>query len=452
MQSQSDQQLLFENLVDRPVVVKPVEQLLTSDAGLLPIREFDRNWRFTARLAECLEDRRSSCEHSFEEMLRQRLFGVLADYEDCNDHSDLRHDPVFKIVAERLPEDEPLASQPTLSRFENSITPGMLLRLQTMLVTTGIERLREHHGGDLPESVTLDIDPTDVPTHGQQQLTMFHGFYDQHQYYPQIITEPTTQHAFFAQLRPGTMHPAKDAVASLFSVIEPLRQERPDITIHVRADSGFASPELYETCENEGFSYIIGLATNKRLMAEAEELLAVAVEQFEQTGEKQRLFCAFEYQAGSWIKSRTVIAKVEVSRHGTNVRFVVTNQWVASAAQAELRYDDYVRRGTSEQRNDELKNGLSMDRLSCHRFMANFWRLLLHTHAYNLLNALRDSEAVPSELQHAQPQTWRSRLIKVAARVIQSTRRIVIELSSGWPHWESFTTVSQRAMAPSRAP
>lgn len=452
MESQSDQQLLFENLVNRPVVVKRVGVEMSSDAGLLPVREFDRRWRFTERLAECLDDVRSRCEHSFEEMLRQRLFGILADYEDCNDHDDLRHDPIFKLVTKRLPDDEPLASQPTLSRFENSITPGMLFKLQSLLVTTGIERLRQKHDGALPESITLDIDPTAVATHGEQQLTMFHGFYDQHQYFPQIITEPTTQHAFFAQLRHGTMHPAKDAEDCLLSVIEPLRTQRPNMAVHVRADSGFASPSLYKMFENKGISYIIGLSTNPRLKGEAEDLVAQAVAQFEQTDEKQRLFCVFDYQAGTWTKSRTVIAKVEVSRHGTNVRFVVTNQWVASDRHAEFRYDEYVGRGTSEQRNDELKNGLSMDRLSCHRFMANFWRLLLHVHAYNLLNALRADEMVPAELRRAQPAKWRLRLIKVAARVVQSTRRIVLEVSSSWPHWDSLVAVSARSFASQRAP
>jgi hypothetical protein len=452
MQSQSVQQLLFSNLVDRPVVVKRADFEMSSDAGLLPIREFDRRWRLTERMIECLEDNRSRHDHSLAEMLRQRLFGILADYEDCNDHDDLRHDPVFKIVAGKSVNEDALASQPTLSRFENSITPKMLERLRTLLVTTGIEQLRQKNNGQLPDNVTLDIDPTDVTTHGQQQLTMFHGYYDQHQYFPQIITEPTTQHAFFAQLRHGSMHPAKGADECLLAVIDPLRQQRPDIAIHVRADSGFGAPALYEMLENKGFSYIIGLTGNPRLERATEVLMAKAVTQFEQTGQKQRLFSVFEYRAKSWHKSRTVIAKAEASRNGTNLRFVVTNQWVGSARHAEQRYDEYVQRGTSEQRNDELKNGLSMDRLSCHRFMANFWRLLLHVHAYNLLNALRDSDEVPTELQHAQPARWRTRLIKVAARVVQSTRRIVLELSASWPHWDVFAAVTNRLPASSRAP
>ena len=446
MQIQTDQRLLFENLVDQDVIVKRADVEITSDAGLIPVREFDRRWRLTERMVECLTERRSRCKHYVDEMLRQRLFGILADYEDCNDHDDLRTDPIFKLIAGRCPNDDPLASQPTLSRFENSITPQMLDALRGLLVTTGVERLRMNNAGQLPDTVTLDIDPTDVTTHGQQQLTMFHGYYNQHQYFPQIITEPTTQHAFFAQLRFGSMHPARGADECLRLVTDPLREQRPDIAVHVRADSGHASPTLYKFLENKGFSYVIGLQGNAVLYRASATLMEKATDRFKKTNENQRQFSVFEYRADSWTKSRTVIAKVEVTSRGTNQRFVVTNQWVGSALHAELRYNDYVQRGTSEQRNDELKNGLSMDRLSCHRFMANFWRLLLHVHAYNLLNAIRDSEDVPAELRKAQPASWRTRLIKVAARVTQSTRRIVLEISSSWPHWDKLTAVSKRTL------
>lgn len=189
MQEQSVEQLLFQNLADRSVIVKRAEVEITSDAGLIPVREFDRKWRLTERMVECLADERSRCEHSIDEMLRQRLFGILADYEDCNDHDDLRTDSLFKLMAGRCPNDDALASQPTLSRFENSITPKMLEALRTLLVTTGVERLRMNNAGELPDSITLDINPTDVATHGQQQLTMFHGYYDQHQP-PQAVCLP----------------------------------------------------------------------------------------------------------------------------------------------------------------------------------------------------------------------------------------------------------------------
>ena len=444
--------LTFELLADRPVVVQSADVRLSSDAGLLPLREFDRQCRLTERMAQCLSDTRRDPEHTLTEMLRQRLFGILADYEDCNDHQDLRTDPIFQLLAGRTPGDAPLASQPTLSRFENSITPAMLRSLLELLVTTGIEQLQAVHGGQLPESVTLDIDPTDIQTHGAQQLTLFHGYYDQYQYFPQLITEPTTQHVFWAHLRHGTMHPSKGADDDLGEVVSRLRAARPDIAIHIRGDSGLAAPHLYQFCEENGLSYTLGLTSNRRLTALAEALMQRAVDQFETTGEKQRLLTTFDYQADSWDRPRTVIAKAECSSAGTNLRFVVTNLWVGSDLHAAVRYDDYIQRGASEQRNDELKNGLSLDRLSCHRFLANFWRLLLHTFAYNLLNALRQSDGAPEELRRAQPATWRTRLIKVAARVTRSTRRILVELSTHWPHWGGYESLAGHLLATARAP
>lgn len=452
MDSQCAEQLSFGFLIDRLVVVQPSNAQMSSDAGLLPVREFDRQWRFTERMADCLSDSRSRPEHAVPEMLRQRLFGILADYEDCNDHDDLRTDPVFKMVAGRLPDDDPLASQPTLSRFENSITPAMLQQVLQFLVTTGIERLQQVHGGRLPDQLTLDIDPTDVATHGQQQLSLFHGYYDQHQYFPQLITEPTTQHVFRAQLRHGSAHAARGADDDLLEVVRPLRAEDPQLAIHVRGDSGLGQPQMYRVCEENSLSYTFGLTSNPRLKTRAASLLQRAVEQFETTGEKQRLFTVFDYQADTWERPRTVIAKAECHSAGTNLRFVVTNQWVASDCHARQRYDEYIQRGTSEQRNDELKNGLSMDRLSCHRFMANFWRLLLHVNAYNLLNALRDSEEIPEELRCAQPSRWRTRLIKAAARITQSTRRVLVQVSSHWPHWPNYLRIAKATLASARAP
>ena len=235
-------------------------------------------------------------------------------------------------------------------------------------------------------------------------------------------------------------------------VVTPLRGEHPGMRIHIRGDSGFGNPKMYDVCEENGLSYTFGLAGNSRLKALAAPLLARAVAQFEATNEKQRLFTVFGYQADSWDRPRTVIAKAECHSPGTNVRFAVTNLWVGSDGHAQQRYDDYVQRGTSEQRNDELKNGLSMDRLSCHRFMANFWRLLLHVNAYNLLNGLRNTPGIPAELRRAQPARWRTRLIKVAARITQSTRRVLIEVSSHWPHWSDYVTVAHHTLSPARAP
>ena len=440
-------QLSLSFFADRSLVVQRHAGQISSDAGLLPIRQLDDRLCYTQRLAAGLDDDRREPRHTQLEMLRQRLYGILADYEDCNDHDTLRDDPIFKLIADRLPEDDPLASQPTLSRFENAVSIDTLWRTLDFLTATGIERLREKNNGRLPEQLTLDLDATDDPTHGQQQLALFHGYYEQYQYFPIVISEPTTQHVFYAALRPGTVHAALGADEDLQFVVARLRQARPDLAVHVRGDAGFGLPRMYKICEENNLTYTFGIGANKRLQALARPLFDQAVAEYERSGEKQRLFTRFEYQAGSWGRPRTVIAKAECHAAGTNLRFVVTNLEVKSDADAERVYDDYTQRGTSEQRFDELKNGLHADRLSCHRFVANFWRLLLHTTAYNLLNWLRDNDTIPAELRTAQPATWRSRLIKVAATVVQSARRIVVAVAGQWPHWPTYLAASGRSGA-----
>ena len=321
MSSQTVEQFSFDFLPHLPVIVQRHEGQLSSDAGLLPLRQFDGRWSYTRRLAECLVDPKPSRQHSLLSMLRQRLFGILAGYEDCNDHDTLRDDPVFKLIADRLPDDEPLASQPTLSRFENLATPAVLQKLIDFTISTGIEHLKQKHGGKLPASITLDLDATDDPTHGHQQLTLFHGYFGQYQYFPLIISEPTTKHIFLAWLRPGTVHASLGAEDDLMRVVNALRKERPDIVIHVRADAGFGLPRMYEICEENGLTYTFGFASNERLKRITEGLMNDAVKQYGQTKDKARLFDCFQYQCDSWDHARTVVAKAECHSAGTNLRF-----------------------------------------------------------------------------------------------------------------------------------
>lgn len=453
MSSQTVDQLSFGFLPHLPVIVQRHPGQLSSDAGLLPLRQFDQRWNYTQRIAECLVDPKPSRQHSLRSMLRQRLFGILAGYQDCNDHDTLRDDPVFKLIADRLPDDEPLASQPTLSRFENLATPQVLQKLIDFTIDTGIERLKQKHGGRLPASITLDLDATDDPTHGHQQLTLFHGYFGQYQYFPLIISEPTTKHVFVAWLRPGTVHASLGAEDDLMRVVNALRKESPDIAIHVRGDAGFGLPRMYKICEENGLTYTFGFSTNPRLKKLTESLMSRAVEQYQQTQEKQRLFDCFQYQCNTWDHPGTVVAKAECHSIGANLRFVITNRdSVISVHEGEREYDHYIQRGESEQRMDELKNGLHMDRLSCHRFMANFFRLLLHTAAFNLLSAARDDQHLPDVLRVGQPCTWRSMLIKVAAVVVQSARRIVVKLAGNWPWWTMYRSFSERALNFSSGP
>jgi hypothetical protein len=457
MSSQGVLQLSFDFLPDLPVVVQPSAGRLSSDAGLLPIRQFDQRWDFTGRMAGCLADSRSDPRHTLLSMLRQRIYGIIAGYEDCNDHDTLRSDSILKLCAGRLPDDEALASQPTLSRFENQPTPAELRTLIDFNIKTGIERLKQKHGGALPASITLDLDATDDPTHGHQQLTLFHGYFEQYQYFPLIISEPTTRHIFLAWLRPGTVHASLGADDDLMRIVNALRKERSDMRIHIRGDAGFGLPRMYQICEGNGLTYTFGFSANSRLKQRTEALMQRAVAWHGRTKQKARLFECFQYQCDTWEHPRTVIAKAECHEGGTNLRFVVTNLpadasppqsdgWISDPVAREV-YDDYTMRGESEQRMDELKNGLSMDRLSCHRFMANFFRLLLHTAAFNLLNAMRDDPALPQLLRAGQPCTWRTHLVKVAARVIQSTRRVVVQLSATWPWWPLYRDAGERALA-----
>ena len=452
MPGQDVEQLSFSFFPHRRLVVQRFAGQISSDAGLLPVRELDQQLGYTRRLAAGLTDPRRNPQQGLLAMVRQRVYGMLADYEDCNDHDDLRDDPIFKLITDRLPEGRPLASQPTLSRFENNVTIDALNNTMAFLAETGVERLRQQNHGHLPDRLTLDIDATDDPTHGEQQLSFFHGYYDQYQYFPIAISEPTTQHIFFAALRPGNMHAATGADDDVLFVAQRLRVARPDIQIHVRGDSGFGLPMMYKVCEDHHLTYTFGIATNKRLKPLAEPLLQRAVQRYKDTGQKQRLFTYFSYQAKSWERPRTVVAKAECQAAGTNLRFVVTNRTVGSHEQAEALYDDYIQRGTSEQRFDELKNGLHADRLSCHRFIANFWRLLMHTAAFNLLNWLRDDERIPDELRRTQPCTWRSKVIKVAATVWQTARRVVISLAGQWPHWRHYVAASRRGGALAAGP
>jgi hypothetical protein len=462
----------------RPVVVEPSRAALSSDAGLLPLRQFDEHIGLTRAFADALEDPRDPdlTEHTFLEMVRSRLYSILADYEDQNDHDTLRCDPVFKLLADRSPEDDDLASQPTLSRFENAISIASLKRLRDVFIDQFIASFEQP-----PRRLTFDLDAIDDPAHGHQQLTFWHGYYDQNQYLPLVITCAENDQFVMLSLRPGNVHAALGADDDLEYLVKRLRAVWPGVVLIVRGDAGFGMPWMYEVCERLHLLYTFGLSSNSVLQRHSEALLAVAVAGWEQEQQAarredrpalpQRLFTGFWYQARSWPQPRWVIAKAEAHAQGTNRRFVVSNRPGARLL-AEAAYDEYAERGESENRNKEFKCDLAMDRLSDHRFCANYFRLYLHAAAMNLLVRLRRGVALPvsqapppvtagvaerrqhfgrrrqqDPLGEGQPWTWRSLFIKVAAEVVVSCRRVVVRLSSSWPHLEQFRQVCERLHA-----
>jgi hypothetical protein len=465
-------QLSLNFLPGKAVEVEPVDENISSDAGLLLVRQFDRQLQLTDGFAAQLHDGRRDPEHSMLEMVRSRVFGILAGYEDQNDHDALRSDAVFKLLADRLPEDDDLASQPTLSRFENSISPSSLLRLEDWFIDRFVNSFSE-----VPREVTLDVDVFDDPTHGQQQLTLFHGFYGQYQYQVRAITCAENDLVVLPALLYGTADPALALSRDLERIVQRLRERFPDVLIRLRADSGYAKPWLYRVCEQLGVEYSVGLGMNPVLKRHSEKLLEIAVQQYEATGLPQRLFTGFWYQAGTWLLPRWVVVKCEANAQGTNRRAVVTNRPGARTLPQGV-YDEYSERGESENRNKELKCELCADRLSDHRYMANCFRMFLHCLANNLLVLLRqtiaatppeerhdsylEQDAVPSEAcvgrkrrrylnrrREADPLgeghacTWRMRLIKVAARIKVTARRVRVFLSGSWPFLHHYRDVGQ---------
>lgn len=459
MSLQSAQQFVFGFWDNRPIEFEQIDENLSSDGGLIAFGQLDQKLGWTESLAKLISDSRNAPTHSALSIVRQRVFGIIAGYEDQNDHDSLRSDPVFKLIADRSPDDDDLASQPTISRLENSVTAGDLLKMEDWFIDRFVESFTEE-----PAEITLDIDTFDDPAHGDQQLVFFHGFYNQYQYQVRAITCAENDMVVLPSLLFGSAHASLGAADDLRRVIEKLRGRFSHVTIHVRADSGFAVPQMYDTLEQlDGVVYSIGYQMNSRVKRESDELLKQSVAAFESTSQAQRNFMRLDYQAKSWQRSRSIVVKCEVQSAGTNRRAVVTNRPGVHVCPDGV-YNEYADRGESENRNKELKCELCCDRLSDHRYMANLFRVMMHCVAANLLVRLRDiveivpeiaddaGEEIPLEARSSSAKrrhhtrrrrrdplgegyacTWRTHVIKVACRVIVRTRRVRVQFSSSWP-------------------
>lgn len=421
---------------------------ISSDGGVLLLRQADEKLGLTASLAKLLPDDRYAerIRHSRLEQLRQRVYQICLGYEDCNDADRLRTDPALRLAcgAER----DELSSQPTLSRFENAVTGRELNQLWRAYERQYVDAL-----DPATTLIVLDIDSTDDPTHGDQQLSFFHGFYDQHMYHPLLVFDALSGELVTALLRPGRAHGAKGSISILTRLIRAIRGRCPNAAILVRGDSAFAGPRLLERLEQLNaelgdVDYVLGLATNSRLVALSEPLRTSVAEQFAEHGRFVRRFGWMPYAAGSWPAERQVVVKVEHSERGENPRFVVTT---LDGFPPGLIYDvAYCARGQSENFIKDLKNALGADRLSCHRFIANAFRLFIHAVAYRLMHALRavvarvapvvapEGEPKVLKLATAQMDTIRLRLLKVGAIIVSSARRVLVQLPRSFPLAEAF--------------
>jgi len=392
--------------------------------------------------AECLPDnrRRGRIRHSRQEQVRQRLFQIALGYEDCNDADRLRHDRLLRAICGRDPEDEiGLSSQPTLSRLENAIDGATLCRL--------LNRFEDRYVDGLDadtEVVVLDIDATCDPTHGGQQLSFFHGFYDTYMYHPLLLFDGEGE-LVSVLLRPGNNHASRGAIGILERVIRKLKRRFADVQIVVRGDSGFAMPKLMQRVEalNDelgDIEYVFGLARNPALERLAAEPLAEARCRYVQSRRTVQYITADHYAAASWPHHRRVVIKAEWMSYGANPRFVVTSLHDFSP---DLIYRAYCQRGQCENYIKDLKNALFADRLSCSTWRANFFRLLLHAAAYRLMFALRQAvRTISPQRGRWQFDTLRLRLLKVAAWVTRSARRIVVRLPRSFPLADLFRALA----------
>lgn len=429
--------LVFSTLSRKQIMADFNGGRLTSDAGALLLREADRRTGLIDALAECISDPRdpNRTRHDVRTMLAQRVYGIAMGYEDGNDHQTLRRDPIMQMLAEFAPDpDAPLASPPTLCRFENWVNRRSLARMSAVLVDQFIASYRRP-----PKQIILDFDATDDAVHGDQEGRFFHGFYNHYCYLPLYVF--CEDRLLCAYLRPSRIDAAKHSRGILKLLVRRLRKAWPKVRIVFRADSGFCRRKTLKYCDKHDVGYVVGLATNERLKRIAEPFMTAAQKQFKTTGEKQRSFHAFAYGAKTWDRRRRVILKAEHLSLGPNARFVVTNL----DDPPDVIYDGiYTQRGEMENRIKEQQLYLFADRTSCSRFIANQFRLLLASAAYVLIEHLRRVGLRRSEFAAARVDTIRLKLLKVAARVVVSVRRVVLHLCSSYPYRPLFSRLVER--------
>jgi len=434
----------------KPVVARFDVPHASTDGGAILLKSVDTHLGLTKHLAGCLVDTRQAgkVRHQTLELIRQRVFGLVCGYADCNDAARLADDAIHKLLVDRDPLAGPaLASQPTLSRFENAVAWPELRDMAHVLADTVIEQHRRRLKGRA-RRITIDLDPTDDPTHGQQEFAFFNGHYDTWCYLPVVaavtFNDEPEQFAVAAVLRPGNAPATRGARGILRRLLGKLRAAFPTAIFRVRLDGGFASAKLFTFLEREQVEYVVAMPSNVRLERRARRLMGKARVRSRKTGQTAHLYGETQYAARKWSHKRRVIIKAEVVRHPgrapkNNPRFVVTNL----PGRPRAVYELYCQRGDVENRLKELHHGLEMDRTSCAQFLANQFRVLLTLAAYILFQELR-RRAARTLGADAQITTLRERLIKLAVWVERSVRRVVLHLPTTFP-W--LTTWRQIARA-----
>jgi hypothetical protein len=433
---------LFPELFDRPVLARFDAPSSTSDGGLLLLKAVDKKLGLTSQVAAFVPDGRdaSRVEHDTLALLRQRVYGLAAGYADCNDAARLGGDPLFKMLLGRDPiRGADLATQPTLSRFENSLKVQDLRRLHDVIMNAVIESHRHRRRGKA-RVITIDLDTTVDPTHGAQQLALFNGFHRTWCYRPLLgfisFDKERDQHLCLTLLRSGRAPDKCGILWVLKRLVAKLQRAFPKARIRVRLDAGFGAPEILDFLDaTPGLEYVVGIARNERLLARVRSPMAEARRRSKASGDSERVYGDCMYAARKWPNKRRVIVKAEVVRFPDrdprdNPRFVVTNM---TGSAAWIYKHVYCERGDSENRIKELKNDLQIDRTSCSNFLANQFRVFMTAIAYILMQELR-LRARRTRLAAAQVGTLRNALFKIGARVVVSVRRVVVHFPKSFAY------------------
>jgi len=435
------QTVLFPDLFIKPLVATFDQPHASSDGGAVLLKAAEARYGLIDGFARCLvEDRQpGKVRHTLEALLAQRIYGLACGHPDANDADRLADDPIHKLLLGRDPIDgDPLASQPTISRFENGVGPRVLHAMGRELAANVIDRHRQRLHGRA-RRITIDLDPTDDPTHGAQQLTFFNGHYDCWCYLPLLafvtFNDEVEQYLCAAILRPGNAPATRGARGTLIRLIDLLRRAFPKARLRVRLDGGFATPALLDLLDAEPrLDYVVAMAENAVLTRIAEPLMVEARTQSEASGQTEHLYTEAHYAARTWLHQRRVVIKAEVVRlpgrePRDNARFVITNL----RQTPRFVYEQvYCARGDIENRIKELHEGLQIGRTSCSRFWANQLRVLLTAAAYVLMQELR-LRAARTACARTQVTGLRERLLKLGVQVVVSVRRIVLHLPTSTP-------------------
>lgn len=423
----SDQQtsLSIFPIENKAVELSFTTERVSSDGGLLLLREVDRQLGLLPSITSCIEDKRDQryITHSLEEMLRQRVYQVAAGYEDCNDCDDLREDSILKMCCERLPVTAgDLASQPTMSRLENSITPIALYRIGLKFIDAFINSYEKE-----PLVIVIDCDDTNNNTYGQQQeLQLYNNYYGEYCYMPLHIYEGQSGKLITTILRPGRRHKQANIGKLLKKLVEYLRSYFPNTSITVRGDGHFASDDFMTWSETQKkVDFLTGLAGNSKLKEQTQVTISSATKEFEHTGKPVKWYHSFHYKAASWKDCRRIVAKVEVNENGTNIRYITSSMKNVRAKQ--LYEIGYCARGAAELRIKDHKLYLKSDRSSCKSFLANQFRLFLHSMAYVLIHTLQKEVLRGTQYANATMKTIQNKIIKTAAHIKELKTKIKVE-------------------------